>query len=1493
MPMKPRTFRRVVLLGSLGAIVLIVALGYFVVRPWQNHRQLEAMRKDGIAAYEQGEYLEAMRQLGRFKNNAEDFEPEIYLMLARAAEKYETNDGGNIPVSINAYRDYLRRVPGDLEAMRELLPLLNVNQQYREAQTLAQDLINTHGDTSIDVLRELRYSLMLEQADAQRVEPVARAIFEHEDSTYGDANMYLRFLRSQGRNEEADELLDHRIASNPDRLQEQLLDFQRRSASYGEEVEFQVVVDELAEIIGFDLGTMQWEGDAPSITSDEAWYVSLAFNILRRQDLSITVQLRAADELDDMLNGIWAARRLYWAGRNKELMDLEIRTAKDELDSDVLGYQYLSAKQSSDTEKQEAKREAINQVQLDRRGRAWQIYIDGLAALDANDTVAARVALEKAIKIYPSEPTFHLTMGDVHRAQGRFNEAVGEWILASEIVNGEVGIETRSSTNTWPTPMIRVVSAYANDDRLNEAVEYIDELERVAGNDLNAIYRMLSARADLARQGELAREAVLKFAEAWTRTRSALAPEVRAKFSMLVAEIFASARLSDIAREEIVFGIETMPGNRVLIAQLADVDTRYRLNALQVAGVNPDDVIDATPRQATRRAALVMDSTGSLDAALLIFDEAMARVEPEDPDEWTLARARFVDRVDRERAIEFWDELLEQRPDDIELVYLAIESNAYARNLTRIDSLIDHVTELTSTAGKALPSRLRLARANAMVSGELEKSKTNRDRAMEIVRAVVANEPMNTHARNMLGRLLSLQPSPGLPESERFEPDYKGAIEQYMILSRQLNGSGAQTYLLESFDLAYRMGDEAQARDLLREYISRFGRDVYNLPTVAERYENLGDIDRAAELYQQVYNGSGGLPEAGLSLADLRFRQGRSAQAKELLKEIGKNEVLSRDSVLRMASLYTRSGSAPEGEQVIRNAEQYGLSAIDAKMLLADYAELYMSPEAQIEALREATSIEPSHLPAWKRLVKRLVELGQFELAQQAYADAISVVDEDTELARYGAIAQGAPETANQMLSLPGMQDDPILRQVVERVEAYSNLDASTAVEDRYNMLSSMIDEFPSVDVLQSYCVKQMSILPLNPVLIASNAEKALKNAPSNTAIMGIAGETYLRVNMPEEALRVVNLWRANTLETNIVANAISARALIQFERYAQAEQELAPFVDESFRTPELKVSREVLDAFSLVRLRQGEDPSVTAQRLRPLIETNDELRNRTWLGLASREINDLAMAEEWIRTAEAYSTDADRFALANAWITLAFDHETWNPEYAQMAIAQVESMLEGDGPSVAFAYTLMARAQVIIARDLRESGSASDAYENAVSSYMRAAELDPTNLLPLIDAASYAAEGKLNERVVEIYDRILAMGLGDDGDIGRIKAMVLNNLAMSRVRIGVQSDDQQAVLALVEHATRIQPDVASYWGTRGWVELEFGLLEAAESSFRRSFTLNPNGAEGITGLFIVLYTQGETDTSETRRLKERLDALRSQGDLEEELRAKLDSFGL
>ncbi|MFG0315583.1 MAG: hypothetical protein ACF8LL_15550, partial [Phycisphaerales bacterium] len=144
MPMKPRTFRRVVLLGSLGAIVLLVAFGYFVVRPWQNQRQLEAMRTEGIVAYETGDYINAVKLLGRYKKNAESPEPEIFLYHARASEKYEATDGGNYLVAVDSYREYLRRVPDDVEAKQELLPLMNLNRLYVEAEGLARELIDTY-----------------------------------------------------------------------------------------------------------------------------------------------------------------------------------------------------------------------------------------------------------------------------------------------------------------------------------------------------------------------------------------------------------------------------------------------------------------------------------------------------------------------------------------------------------------------------------------------------------------------------------------------------------------------------------------------------------------------------------------------------------------------------------------------------------------------------------------------------------------------------------------------------------------------------------------------------------------------------------------------------------------------------------------------------------------------------------------------------------------------------------------------------------------------------------------------------------------------------------------------------------------------------------------------------------------------------------------------------------------------------------------------------
>ncbi len=57
MALKPRTFRRVILLGSFVSIILILAFGYFVVRPWQSNRKIDSMLSKGIAALEEEDHI--------------------------------------------------------------------------------------------------------------------------------------------------------------------------------------------------------------------------------------------------------------------------------------------------------------------------------------------------------------------------------------------------------------------------------------------------------------------------------------------------------------------------------------------------------------------------------------------------------------------------------------------------------------------------------------------------------------------------------------------------------------------------------------------------------------------------------------------------------------------------------------------------------------------------------------------------------------------------------------------------------------------------------------------------------------------------------------------------------------------------------------------------------------------------------------------------------------------------------------------------------------------------------------------------------------------------------------------------------------------------------------------------------------------------------------------------------------------------------------------
>lgn len=1497
MAMKPRTFRRVVLLGSLGAIVLLVVMGYFVVRPWQNQRQLEALRTDGSTAYEQSDFVAAQLKLGRYIRAVDQPEPESLLMHARARAKVQAADGGHILSAINSYREYLRRVPGDTEAKKELLPLMNTWGMYVEARSLAEDLINKQGVTDIDVIRELRLALRMQQVRNEELEPVILAAYEHEDSGFSDAGFYYKYLEDNDREAELDELIAERVAKYPDRSETRLFLIMHDSGESSNEV----ILSELTSIVGFDPESSTWAEDAPVLSPGAAWYVSLILNQFQLRELSTQVLVRTATNNQDFRSTVWAARRLYWMNDQEALKSLEITTPDGEPDPDVLGYQYLAALRVSDEQTQQEIVNQLDSVVLDRRAGAWKMFIAAESAFRSGELIDARFELQNALEIYPSEPTFRLLMGDIHQGQGRFNEAVEQWTMASEIANDQIGSADLFESSGWTTPIIRIVNAYSGQSRLVEAFRYIDELERIGQYDNTAALSVLRAKATLARSGELPREMGLMFAENWEENKDQIEQEARAQIAPMVATILATMDRKAEARAELELVLSIAQEQPSLLADLVDVDARYGLGVAENSEIDLESIGVQSPVGALRIANRLAQQNGSTDAGLGVIDAAMAEASQEDRGAFERIRVQYLDAQNDPRATEAWDELLDENPSDIELLYLAAESKAFSQDIARVDALISKITELTSTAGKTPPSRLRLARANALV-GET-RNRTSRDRALEIVRSVVASEPNNIKARNMLGRLLSLPPSPGLEGNEQYERDFQGAIEQYLTLARQLNNYGAITYFLAAADLAFEMGDEEQNVSLLRELTTRFSQDWAALSLAAERFENIGRLEEAADLYRRVLAATGKANDA-LAYADLLLRQGNASEGMRLLEQIGSPERLEHaplgaDQILRLAGLYNRAGEKARGESIASDGERFGLSPAESKVLLARYARSHLTPEVQLQALRDAVAIDPSYTPGWKLLIKRLTELQRFEEAAEAYTQAVESVAEDDELARLGVLAQGAMQTADQIMSLPGMKDTPLKRAAVERVMAYDDLPGDAALEQRVRMLSSMIDDFSEIEAVQSFAVFNLAELfvqeNLNPQIIARYADRALKNDKSNTAIMAIAGEMYLRVNDPQQAIRVVELWRANSLESSIAAEAITARAMLLLEQYQQAADLLAPRIPDVIQAQDVPVNREMLDVYCSARLNIGENPAVTAARLEPLIAVNREVRNQTWLGLASNVINDPAVGASWIEQAEEYMDEAnpaDRLAMGRAWVQLAENHRIWDSAYALKAIRYVEPLIDEAGDTDMAEFRVLASAYTILARSAQDPDSGSSDYATAVDYLMRVSESDPVNLAPLLDAASLTIESGMHARAKVIYEQILAYDLTE----GPFKALVLNNLAMSAVRAGVSDlsdQERDKILDYAKSATELEPTISNYWGTRGWVELEFGELPGSERSFRTMTSLSPDAAEGWAGMAIVLFAQGEQRADEASVAIRRLRQIDAQRPLEEEVRSLLSKHGL
>jgi hypothetical protein len=1478
MALKPRTFRRLVLIGSMVSVVLLLAVGYFVVRPMRSQQMLESMRIEGMEAAEAGDHVQAAKKIVRYLKNTPDADPEIILTYARSRLKVQTNDGGYIQASINYYREYLKLVPDDIGVSKELLPLFNVVGMNLEAKNLAENLRTKYNDQSLEVLREERRARRALKSDDPLIEELFDLALADPDAPFADLFEYTEWLRNQDRAEDVNSMIALRMESGDRDVENELLAFWMRinePEKVNDSSLSTATVEELATILGLDPEFNEWKTEPDFLTPVLVSLVDRIFNVLGRSDLSLTVRITSAELIKDAASMEWSARRLFWDRRYDELLAFNAQGKESEPNPDVLGYQILALRQMDNIEEAASLQEEVNTIVLDFRGKAWRSMFKGQDLLDGDDAIGARQKIKDAIRGYTVEPQFHIVMGDVHSKQGRVREAEQEWLEAQRLV-----LETVGNVG-WIEPNVRIIKSYSSSGRLSEAMKYVDELVLIAPRNMTSTIIWLQSYATLARSGSLNNERVERILNSYEGVQEAFTPSQQLVIAPQIATLYGAAGRVDKARAVLAKAMASSPEPE-LVLSLLDVDKRFELGVGDSLGIDPSSIGSLTPQRAFQFALLEVGESQDIDAGLEIIDRASIQADSDQDYEWQLVRTRYLDINKDPRAKSAWASLRKEYPENIDLLYQIAESDAAGDDLAMVREVIQQIVKLTATAGKPLPSRLRLAEAAAIIRER--ETRSSRDEALEIVRAVVSSEPKNISARNMLGRLLTIKPAFGLEPNEIFEPDFQGAIEQYVTIARQLEGRAAQKYLFEAVDLSIELGDPDGAEQYLLEFESSFQTDYEILPFVAQRFEMLNDLQNARDVYSRIYENTQDTSlriSAGLSLANLSL--GNNAQrVNELLDTLENVSELSIDQLVQLASINTKAGRKSIGERLARQGEDFGLTQIESKMAYARYASAFISKDEYIKSLEEIVALDPMNEDSWKRLVGNFVREQQFDKAQELVSTALTHLPESKELNALAILAQGEVESASSLIESGVVESNSLNDEAVRRVDAFVAAEQTAPKEDLIGMLTSMLDEFPSFPPIQRYGLPKLVGLRADPQLVAVYADRAGRYMPHDSVVMRIAANSYLQSQSPSDAIRVANIWRANIPGSPIEPDLVAVEAMIQFENYQDASQTIEPYVANAFKNPSDRFNVEIIHAYAHIQIMLGEDPQSVVDQITPLLASNPAIRTRVWLALVTDSASTHEMAAEWISILAPYASADESSRIANAWLIVIEKFKAYIPEYATAAIDLLEPVvkedIENNEAAKALAVAYYSRAKSNEGPDQQAAD-----FEHAIELLDMADGRDPSNLIYLAQGAAIATDAGYLDIAKSRYRKLLSRKL----EPSPFAASMKNNLAMLIERSSTDLAELNEALTLSTEAIQIL-NAPTFWGTKGWVELALAQTENAETSFQKTVELDPDNVEGWVGLAIVQHQLGAEHAEDFERSFNRVKDLSEAGLISDEYMDRL-----
>lgn len=1499
MSLKPKTVRRLLVIGGAGVLIGLGGAGFVAVRNYQAQRSSASAREQGMAAYDAGRYPEVLDSLGRYLRRHEGDAPAM-IRYARARLRVEEAGGGHLSQGASALRRYLDLAPDDHEAMRELLDCNLRLGLYPEAKALARRMrpasLEHAGKEHLHALAAEATAMLAMTPPDREAEAIMRRIVALDPL---DCEWELRLaelLRGERKLDLVRRLAGDLLAAHPDDPRASLV-AALAPLDAGDPRGARAAVERVAGLVGLDLRTAAITGEPPFPSEDYALRIVALLDDQAMFEHSLAVINAAQARLKTPRLSLLAARRNWQASRPEETVRVTegARAGVDPETTTLVGLRGLALKQLGRREEAAAVARSLAEREGEFRASAWRTAIEAYQPEGGAKLLALDLDLRQAIESLPGEPVLAGVHAEVLAMLGRLDEAMKQW---------------RSSTASlhsmgWALPWIRLSQASLQAGDVRSAVEEADmAIAQAPRSVLAAMTRFsamvalsVSSRGDRPEIPELlafaqrAGEALSKIPD--REAARELTEEVEVSRVMLLLRAGRHDQAVGHTREMI--GRENPPSRRAL-------ERLALISALEELGLE-DEILTGAERawgkspttEAVRAAALRL--AGHKDEGFAILRAGAEGANAPDRVAWNMQIASYLDTAKDPAAGPAWISLADTNPENVVVQRSALGSPAACQDAGFVERAAARLAGLTG-ASVNQEVLMRVAKVRAMLSGEITASR--REEVLAQLREIVGSRPGLVEARTLLADVLLMD-----EPAKAIHPQVQEAVVQLRSAGAASGDPGIRVR-------AAALLQEQRSFDEARLELASLARQNAGDPALLARIANMlvgqGDDAEAVPIFRSlVADPARATPEHLVAAASAMASGGDADEAAALFRRAASHPSLPLDALPAVASGLWRLGREGPAREAMERVNSGGVEAYRRILLGARFEELCGHRQAALAGYRKALGENPSSIDSWSALVGLQLDQGDLPAARQAVEEALAALPQEREirLLRQRVMMSGAPASGTELKALADLlAADPRRATEAQAVRAVQELADADRMSDA-QALNSLASRFSGNIAVQQLVVRRLaSLTPPRLEEAANVAARAMVVFPRDPEPARLAAEVFSLQGRWAQTITACRAWKERDPGAGVQPDLVIAGAMDHLDRHAQAALQLRPHLPALLADPEHPRSQQGLALYASAQLGAGKHAEAIAA-FKGALATSATLRNAIFLRTAAESAPtlDAALAcVDAVRSAGTPDDPDDRVALASAFSSLgerfhSADMLTRARELLGPLVANSESpavlellaatlQRQGDFPGAAEAYrraisispnrvsalTNLAHLLVTEANDPREGvqlatralslvgqadagvrgtcarvldqgGLALKDSPEADACFARAVEVNRTLLAQFpSDPAILAALGAAGEHagdfpaMIEAYGRLLDLPDLDPPS----RAAARNNLAYALVRQRRGTPELARAESLLRQALD-GGDNASFLSTLAMAQSALGRRAEATATFRRARTAAPD----------------------------------------------------